>query len=241
MKREFSAGGVLIRTVAGRPHLAAVRPQGKPAGTWVLPKVLCTRSGTTYSSFWVGLGGFDRESKTVEQIGTHANCIGSLATDYVLWYEIAPAPAVRVRFKVFPGNRLAASVSVDDTTATVRLDNLSRRTWFQKRVAVDAPDLSSAKWIAEAPTGCRQDGCRVLPLAQFGKVSFTRAETMGDGHLGSISDSAWTATPTWMVTDAGFTATNGTGGVPGPLSADGSAFTVAWQANVQPPGPPPSP
>ena len=38
MKREFSAGGVLIRTVAGRPHLAAIRPQGKPAGTWVLPK-----------------------------------------------------------------------------------------------------------------------------------------------------------------------------------------------------------
>ncbi len=38
MKREFSAGGVLVRTVAGRPHLAAIRPQGKPAGTWVLPK-----------------------------------------------------------------------------------------------------------------------------------------------------------------------------------------------------------
>ena len=38
MKRELSAGGVLLRTVAGRPHFAAVRPQGKPAGTWVLPK-----------------------------------------------------------------------------------------------------------------------------------------------------------------------------------------------------------
>lgn len=38
MKREFSAGGVLLRTIAGRPHLAAIRPQGKPAGTWVLPK-----------------------------------------------------------------------------------------------------------------------------------------------------------------------------------------------------------
>ena len=38
MKREFSAGGVLVRTVAGRPHVAAIRPQGKRAGTWVLPK-----------------------------------------------------------------------------------------------------------------------------------------------------------------------------------------------------------
>jgi 8-oxo-dGTP pyrophosphatase MutT (NUDIX family) len=38
VEREFSAGGVLVRTVGGRPHLAAIRPQGKPAGTWVLPK-----------------------------------------------------------------------------------------------------------------------------------------------------------------------------------------------------------
>jgi 8-oxo-dGTP pyrophosphatase MutT (NUDIX family) len=38
VKREFSAGGVLLRTVGGKLHLAAIRPQGKPAGTWVLPK-----------------------------------------------------------------------------------------------------------------------------------------------------------------------------------------------------------
>jgi 8-oxo-dGTP pyrophosphatase MutT (NUDIX family) len=38
MEREFSAGGVLVRTIAGRPHLAAIRPQGKPPGTWALPK-----------------------------------------------------------------------------------------------------------------------------------------------------------------------------------------------------------
>jgi len=38
MEREFSAGGVLIRWIARRPHLAAIRPQGKPPGTWALPK-----------------------------------------------------------------------------------------------------------------------------------------------------------------------------------------------------------
>jgi 8-oxo-dGTP pyrophosphatase MutT (NUDIX family) len=38
MKRELSAGGVLVRTVGGVPCLAAIRPQGKPDGTWVLPK-----------------------------------------------------------------------------------------------------------------------------------------------------------------------------------------------------------
>ena len=38
MEREFSAGGVLIRRIKGRPHLAAIRPQGKKEGVWALPK-----------------------------------------------------------------------------------------------------------------------------------------------------------------------------------------------------------
>jgi 8-oxo-dGTP pyrophosphatase MutT (NUDIX family) len=38
VEREFSAGGVLVRAIRGRPHLAAIRPQGKAAGLWALPK-----------------------------------------------------------------------------------------------------------------------------------------------------------------------------------------------------------
>ena len=38
MKREFSAGGVLVHEVDGRPMLAAIRPEGKPEGLWALPK-----------------------------------------------------------------------------------------------------------------------------------------------------------------------------------------------------------
>jgi len=38
MRREFSAGGVLVRRLNGRWMLAAIRPAGKPAGTWALPK-----------------------------------------------------------------------------------------------------------------------------------------------------------------------------------------------------------
>jgi 8-oxo-dGTP pyrophosphatase MutT (NUDIX family) len=38
--REFSAGGVLVRTMAGRHWLAAIRPGGKPEGVWALPKGL---------------------------------------------------------------------------------------------------------------------------------------------------------------------------------------------------------
>ena len=38
MKREFSAGGVLVHVLHGRPVLAAIRPGGKPEGLWALPK-----------------------------------------------------------------------------------------------------------------------------------------------------------------------------------------------------------
>jgi 8-oxo-dGTP pyrophosphatase MutT (NUDIX family) len=38
LERELSAGGVLVKRIRGRPHLAAIRPQGKPEGLWALPK-----------------------------------------------------------------------------------------------------------------------------------------------------------------------------------------------------------
>ena len=40
VRREFSAGVVLVRRMQGRWWFAAVRPQGKPEGTWALPKGL---------------------------------------------------------------------------------------------------------------------------------------------------------------------------------------------------------
>jgi 8-oxo-dGTP diphosphatase len=40
---EISSGGVLVRRMRGRWWLAAIRPQGKPAGVWALPKGLVDR------------------------------------------------------------------------------------------------------------------------------------------------------------------------------------------------------
>jgi len=37
VQREFSAGGVLVRTIRGRPMLAAIRPRGRER-VWALPK-----------------------------------------------------------------------------------------------------------------------------------------------------------------------------------------------------------
>jgi 8-oxo-dGTP pyrophosphatase MutT (NUDIX family) len=40
MRREFSAGAVVVRRLKGRWVLAAIRPGGKPEGVWALPKGL---------------------------------------------------------------------------------------------------------------------------------------------------------------------------------------------------------
>ncbi len=37
MQWEFSAGGVVVRAIQGRPHVAVIRPRGKD-GVWALPK-----------------------------------------------------------------------------------------------------------------------------------------------------------------------------------------------------------
>ena len=42
MRREFSAGGVVVRRLRGRWHLAAIRPGGK-TNVWALPKGLVAR------------------------------------------------------------------------------------------------------------------------------------------------------------------------------------------------------
>jgi 8-oxo-dGTP pyrophosphatase MutT (NUDIX family) len=43
VRREFSAGGVLVRRLKGHWVLAAIRPAGKEPGVWALPKGLVGR------------------------------------------------------------------------------------------------------------------------------------------------------------------------------------------------------
>jgi 8-oxo-dGTP pyrophosphatase MutT (NUDIX family) len=38
VKREFSAGAVVVRRLKGRWWVAAIRPGGRPEGIWALPK-----------------------------------------------------------------------------------------------------------------------------------------------------------------------------------------------------------
>jgi Peptidase A4 family len=206
------------------------------SGRWVQPTVTCTKLKATYSAFWVGLGGFSPTSQALEQIGTAANCTVAGKAKYSMWYELVPAASVPIKFKVFPGNAIAASVTVNGTKVTLQIRNLSRRTNFTKTLNMAAPDLSSAEWIAEAPTGCNASGCEQLPLANFRNLTFTNASaTTSDGHVGTITDAAWSPT---MIDLEDFTsgpaaaATTVSGAVPSALSTNGASFGVSWQRAI---------
>ncbi len=207
-------------------------------GSWVQPKVTCTAGHPSYSAFWVGLGGFSTDAQALEQIGTESNCDSRGRPVYAAWYEIVPAPSIPIAMKIAPGDRLTAAVLVQGTQVTLQLTNTTRRVRVTRRVTVAQPDLTSAEWIAEAPSSCLSPGgCRTLPLANFGSVSFTRAAATADGHAGTITDPAWQATPIDLAElgpdggDPRFTgmlSTPASGASPGPLSADGRGFAVAW-------------
>lgn len=209
------------------------------AGRWVQPRARCTVGRSSSSAFWVGLGGASDGSQALEQTGTQVSCNASGKAMYSMWYELVPAPSVTIKNKVFPGNVITASVTVKGTRVTVLIRNLSRRTRFTRVLSMPSPDTSSAEWVAEAPSACfSEDRCVVVPLTDFGTVSFTKATAIAAGHHGTISDAAWTATP--LVLDSSSQGSSAgiapptDGAVPSLLSPDGTAFSVEYRATLAP-------
>ena len=96
---------------------------------------------------------------------------------------------------------------------------------FSTTQTVAGAALSSAEWVAEAPSRCSVT-CTVLPLANFGTVNFSGSYATGNSHPGSISDAAWNNDQIQMVTQSLLVKAQ-----PPALSPDGSAFSVTWKHN----------
>jgi hypothetical protein len=195
------------------------------SGTWKVPRGSCSSGRATYSAAWVGLGGFSETSQALEQTGTELDCSASGRATYSAWYELVPADAKTIKMKVRSGDTISASVAVSGKRVSLRLSNLTRKATFARTLSMSAPDVTSAEWIVEAPSGCDNSGnCRQLPLADFGTVPFKSARaTTTSGHSGTISDSTWSATRMNLSSSAG--------AIANALSASGSAFSVSYESN----------
>ena len=207
--------------------------------TWVQPKANCTGvKAAAYSAFWVGLGGFSTSSTALEQVGTESDCTDAATPSYFAWYEIVPAPSVRINLKINPGDTITTAVVVNGSDVVVQVKDRTRGTNFIKHLPAVNPDVSSAEWIAEAPSECGT-ACRVLPLANFGSVSFSRLAAVANTHPGTLTDPAWSALPIQLVPNSRYHSFFGApgeaskaGAAPGSASPDGRTFTVSWLADA---------
>ena len=205
------------------------------SGAWKQPTATCTDGAQSYSAFWVGLGGLADGSQALEQVGTEANCSASGVATYSVWYELVPAAPVTIKLPIKAGDSIAASVAVSGRNVTVRITNVTqKKKTFAKTLTMSsvAPDVSSAEWVAEAPSSCSSFRCRVLPLADFDNVTFVVAKATANGHTGTIADPLWNASAISLASEVGQgrfgMVASPASALPSPLSSDGSQFAVTY-------------
>jgi hypothetical protein len=181
-------------------------------GSWVQPAATCTSGQSAYSSFWVGIDGDTTNS--VEQTGTDADCANG-TPQYYAWYEMYPKFPVNLSNPVQPGDHMSAEVKVSGKgNFTLIISNTTRGWTFTTNQKSAKARLGSAEWIAEAPSGSGG----VLPLANFGTVSFTSCSANGV----SISSNP---NPDEIVMQSGSTVK----AQPSALGSGGTSFSVAWK------------
>jgi len=211
-----------------------VRNFKRVSASWVEPTAICTPGSNTYSAFWVGLGGVSSSNK-LEQTGTEADCDSNGVAHYSAWYELVPAGPVSLKLAIAPGDSVRGTVSVHGAEVTMRLSDSTSGRSISKRLHFAHADLSSAEWIAEAPSNCEQS-CQALPLTDFGSVDFAGASVeTGNGRTGAISSPDW-STQAIALNDRSTTAGGGRffapseidSAVPTVLDPTGSAFAVDW-------------
>ena len=233
--------------VAGGPSSDGSRQFSSVSGSWVEPKADCS-SGGSDAAFWVGLGGASSQSGALEQTGTQIDCSSGGSGQHYAWYEMVPAAPVKLDVPINAGDHISARVSVDGNNVTVTLSDQTTGQSSTKTLQVDNIDVSSAEWIAEAPSQCQGDSaspaagnCTPVPLANFGAIKFTGATATANGSTGTISSSNWTAQAVQL--GGGSSSSAGDPGVmypsagdgasasasPSSLSTDGSSFSVAVQ------------
>jgi len=149
------------------------------SASWTEPSVGCG-AGSSYSSFWIGLDGDG--SSTVEQTGSEADCSNG-TPQYYAWYEMYPAYPVNFSSPVRPGDHLTSSVSSNGSGSfTLYLADTTRGWSHTVKKTLRSAKRASAEIIAEAPSSTGG----VLPLADFGSVSFDGTSVNGS-PLGGYS------------------------------------------------------
>jgi hypothetical protein len=206
-------------------------------GSWTVPALQsgsCVAGNDQYSSFWVGIDGFN--SNTVEQTGTDSDCVNGVAT-YYAWYEFYPHPAFYAGptlMTIHPGDTITAKVTYDSKrtgyTVTITDSNIKKGS-FSTSFKMNAKQ-SSAEWIAEAPSSSGG----VLSIANFGTMHFTNSHAgrtnNNPGSIASFFEPSCNKSIACsnVVQEITMVQDNGAGAQPTALDSNGLGFSDSYVA-----------
>ena len=83
---NWSGYAAVSATTEAVPSANSSLTFGDVTGSWTQPKAHCVKGRADAAAFWVGIGGFDGDSATLQQIGTTAQCSSrGVASSFVWW------------------------------------------------------------------------------------------------------------------------------------------------------------
>ncbi len=185
---------------------------------WTVPEVLGNNQSKTGDATWIGIGGIT--SSDLLQIGTQNTISADGQVTSSAFYEILPAaPRTIDTVSLLPGSSIAASINqIKPGLWQINLTNLSTQEIFSSYVIYQS-SRSSAEWIEEDPTA---SPTKLLPLDNFGMVSFTSGTAIVNGSNANILSSH--AQPITMVSQS-----SGIMAKPSTIMSSGTSFNVSWQ------------
>ena len=185
-------------------------------GTWTVPSLSPSESSSTYSSSWVGIDGYS--DNTVEQIGTEQD-LTRAGPDYYAWFEMYPKVGYRIlNFPVEADDTISAEVHyAGNNRFKLTIRNVTKNVSFSTTQRSKAK-RQSAEWIVEPPYSGG-----ILPLADFGTISFSACSATLNGNTGSIGASAWQHDAITMAYHDGIIKAQ-----PSNLTGGGTGFSVSW-------------
>jgi Peptidase A4 family len=209
--------------------------QSASAG-WTVPRLVPSPDGgalATYCSVSVGIDGFaSKNAAGMIRIGTESDWedvsdVSNQQLNYA-WFQVGErSPVMIVNFPINIGDKISAAIKRTDSKSgqcrlTIRNDTRGVAAVIPSNFT-NSPhsDFATAMFLVEAHT---ED--QVLPLADFGAITFHECICTVDNVLAPVDASDRQATPIHMVNDTDQQILCGTIAATSNLSPDGKSFTV---------------
>ena len=191
-------------------------------GTWTVPQPAASAAGSSDAA-WVGIGG--ESTRDLIQAGTQQVMLDSGSVQYSAWVETLPQTSRTVPFPVHAGDSVTVTIQEQEPGSwQIQFQNNTTGGSYERAVQYRSSH-TSAEWIEEAPS----DGRGILPLTEFGSVTFTGASAVKNGQSLNLTQAS--AAPIIMVNS-----NNEPTATTSAISPDGSSFTVTRTQNSATPG-----